>query len=294
LSSWLIKNNKEFRDAYDRDLEYSSKKNTTIQYAVLKKQDRIKSKIQDLIQLGLIYEAGTVEAEKVKTLVSLYAHTGDGYFITWLLERQDPKKRKLANNTIYDLIQSNLRRYNSSFLVLASKLYAEYEQKGMLDYVNIIIQEDLSTNTDNLQTIFDIVLASIFKVELKASEITKSPQSIFFKTFKSLDLHTQNIFQFILKSSFENTIRQQYAPKEWEELWIKNVNNYSKVVLYGNCKKCHEARPVVMDTIEFMKNGSPLKFNVNTDCQKCKTKRSFEISTRIPNRPIRINVLNNK
>lgn len=84
LANWLIKRNDEFSNYYT-----GSKSHTPPNARVANKRQRIQRHIDNLIQLGLIYEKAIVKAERNGVDISLYDFTLEGHLFAWLNMAKD-------------------------------------------------------------------------------------------------------------------------------------------------------------------------------------------------------------
>jgi hypothetical protein len=59
-------------------------------------------------------------------------------------------------------------------------------------------------------------------------------------TLNCLDATTRKIILFYEKMSIERRIFEESGEisREWEELWLQNINDCYKLVLIGKCKNC--------------------------------------------------------
>lgn len=83
-----------------------------------------------------------------------------------------------------------------------------------------------------------------------------------------MDEHTRNNLLFIQKSQYEHEIIKHYPSKEWEDLWIKSINDNSKLVAHASCKHCGEY-PTRIDISEIMCSDPTIGYR-DIKCEKCK------------------------
>jgi hypothetical protein len=269
LGPWLIKNNKEFREAFGRD-KHSSKANTTITYAVLKKKDRMEKKLEDLIRLGLLYQSGWTRSEKVKDhVVPLYSHTGAGYFVSQLIEWDDPDKRKNASDILFRLLQSILGTSSSSMLEFLSKIYSAYRDKGLFDKAIDVLKHELSHNFKHIGEFNgqEMIRLALITVSSCSYYLEDEFEEIYFHTFNSLDEKTRHNLIFFEKMSNQQLLFGTYPSKEWEELCIKNFSDNSKTAAIAWCSNCKKKEPVVVDIPQRIHLGPILTDNIA--CKKC-------------------------
>ena len=80
-----------------------------------------------------------------------------------------------------------------------------------------------------------------------------------------------------LKADIESQIHLRQPPKDWEEMWIQYIQDYTKYVLYGICGNCSQKYPVLIDFFAFQKNANP-----KMGCNKCNGKDSLQVYATIP------------
>jgi hypothetical protein len=283
LGRWLIKNNKEFRESYDRDRKYSSKTNTTITYAVLKKKDRIEKKIKDLIELGALYQSGWTKSEKLKDHeVPLYSLTGDGYFIALLLLRNESPDKI---NQLYDFIQFNLQINDSYHNLLFSKIYQKCKRIDMLETAFIIIEEFLANTLDD-RTVFDAIL-SISQAETYDRSIQEKLRDIRLQALMEVDLPARVSYLLYVKSSLDEIMIRQHPPKRWEDIRLFYLDDYSTTVMYAWCHDCMWEDYVGIDIMEYLRNLTLDSVSVHAPCPECNG-NNLHASTSIPHHPIKL------
>ena len=104
--------------------------------------------------------------------------------------------------------------------------------------------------------------------------------SNFLATFGDVDDKTRRIAMRYEKADLENNIASgsRFRTKEWEDLWIENVTDDSKVTLAGACKKCFRTSAIVVDYLEYKKGILTSKKGLYaTACPKCNAKKSFYV-----------------
>jgi hypothetical protein len=280
---FILEINDELIKRYDLD-KISSEKNIPKSKRFANIRDRLETKINDLIQLGLL-SSGSVRAKKINAQIPLYLLTGDGYFISLLLERTDKGYRKDISK-LYDLIQSTLNICNSHQAKFLSKFYEQCKQEGLLDVVfdriDSILQDDPSIKTV-LKAIETIPIPNI-KYSV-STQLNKKLHNLSTRLFYSLDEQTRNYQLAYIKSQLENRIFEQYPPEIWHLKRRLNINDPTFTVLYGVCNKCgfEDAIPIQTDWFIY-----EYKMNVaEIHCEKCNSE-AFHISTELPKRPMRL------
>ena len=64
----------------------------------------------------------------------------------------------------------------------------------------------------------------------------------FVATLNSLDERSRKMILYYEKIDIEKRIadRSEFLSREWEELWLENINDCYKLVLIGMCEICKE------------------------------------------------------
>jgi hypothetical protein len=101
--------------------------------------------------------------------------------------------------------------------------------------------------------------------------------NIWIETINELEENAKKVVMYHLKADIESQIHLLQPPKDWEEMWIKNIQDYSKYVLWGVCSNCSQAYPILIDFYAFQKNANP-----KMDCNKCNGKNTLQAYTTIP------------
>jgi len=82
LAEWLMNNNNEFINRYTGS-------HTTISNRIEHTQNRTKDSLKDLVNLGLIVDAGQTKIKKGTATTSLYLFTDTAYLVAWIIEGFD-------------------------------------------------------------------------------------------------------------------------------------------------------------------------------------------------------------
>jgi hypothetical protein len=284
VGNWLLEFNDELIKRYDPDKRHSSEKNMSKSKRFANIRDRLEAKIEDLIHLGLL-SSGSIRAERVDTQIPLYSLTGDGYFISLLLERTDSGRRK-NTNMLYELIQSTLKLCNSNQAEFLSRFYEYYKQEGLLDEVFDLVESILQSDHDIKTVLNAIEIIPIPNTKYSTNEeLNKKLHNISTRLFYSLDEQTRNSQLAYIKSQLENRIFEQYPPEVWHLQRRLNIGDPTFTVLYGVCNECGFEDAIPMQTGWFIYED---KTNIaEIHCKKCSS-GIFNISTELPKRPMRI------
>jgi hypothetical protein len=97
------------------------------------------------------------------------------------------------------------------------------------------------------------------------------------KTINDYDPEIRKIILYHFKAENETILSVCQPPKDWEQRWVENTDDFSILVLYGICARCRIGYPFIIDYFKYQKervaNGYLL-----TNCEKCKTEGSFYVS----------------
>ncbi|MGC2575876.1 MAG: hypothetical protein WA364_30605 [Candidatus Nitrosopolaris sp.] len=82
LTKWLLEVNKEFRDHFS----YAPEWNYTTANRIDDRIPRVRGKVEDLVNLGLIVQIGTAKQSKGTGTVPIFEFTHVGHAIAWIIE----------------------------------------------------------------------------------------------------------------------------------------------------------------------------------------------------------------
>ena len=96
-------------------------------------------------------------------------------------------------------------------------------------------------------------------------------------TLHKLDDNVKKIILYHEKGDIESRIHLSQPSKDWEELWLENLDNYSNLTLYGKCKKCFKQYPLTVDYFYYRNNILPSNILI-TKCSECNSDNSLKVS----------------
>jgi hypothetical protein len=287
IGMWLLRNNRELIHEYS-----GTERNTPWKTRYENRKGRIEAMLEDLVGLQLLAK-NRGKAEKVEITIPFYSLTGSGYFISQLIKRMN--LRELLNKSsvkngdyqkelseikdkLYEFIQSNFKRHNSYHTIALAKEYEIYKDNGWFDTALMLIEFLLHNGSE--RTVYEAIEdASLVNIK-EHPEIHIGMNKLFLKALNSLDEKTKFVKSIEVKATLENRILDQVPTREWEELRLHHLNDYSIVILFGKCHNCGwedfvEEDPILFYT-EYMENS------VNsTTCPKCK-EPELHVSTDLP------------
>ncbi len=260
---------------------------------IRKQKGRFEAMLEDLVGLQLLTK-NTGEAEKVDITISIYSLTGSGYFVALLIKRMNLRKlinkssvkdrdyyqKELneINDKLYEFIQSNLKRHDSYHTIALAKDYDIYKGHGWFDTVLLLI-ESLLHNSNEVRTVYGAIeYASLVDV-VHRPEIHRGLHKLSLKALNSLDEKTKFVKRIEIKALLENRILEQVPTREWEDLRLHHLNDYSTVMLYGKCHKCNWEDFVEADPISFV--NKHIKNSIHSACPNC-GELELHVSTELP------------
>jgi hypothetical protein len=286
IGMWLLKNNQELIDEYA-----GTERNTPWRTRYENRKGRLEAMLEDLVGLRLLTK-NTGKAEKVDTTITLYSLTGSGYFVALLIKRKnlmkllnnssvkakDSEELNEINDKLYDFIQSNLKRHNSYHTLALSKEYEIYKDHGWFDMVLYLI-ESLLYDGREVKTVYEAIeYASLVDIEHRP-DIHKGLHKLSLRALNSLDEKTKFVKRVEIKALLENRILEQVPTREWEDLRLHHLNDYSIVMLYGKCHKCNWEDFVESDPIRFI--NTHIKNSIHSECPNCKG-LELHVTTELP------------
>jgi len=144
---WLLYHHQPFIDDFSRPPESHTKHS----YRLQSKRPYIKSRLRDLLELGLIEERGTILAEKGVVEKQLYAFTKEGCLWSWLIEARyaaNEDRRSVAVNNFFGELSAFVVDFHTSFT------------DAFIEYVNRCTNEGLFTELD--EDYFNYLLQNLF------------------------------------------------------------------------------------------------------------------------------------
>jgi hypothetical protein len=287
IGMWLLRNNRQLMDEYT-----GTKGKTPWKTRYENRKGRFEAMLEDLVELQLLTK-NKGKAEKVNTTISHYSLTGSGYFIALLIKRKNlgdllkkssvknrdnQKELNEINNKLYEFIQSNLKRHDSYHTIALSKEYEIYKDQGWF-YTVLYLIESLLYDGDKVKTVYEAIeLAS--RVEIgHRPEIHSGLHTLSLKALNSLDEKTKFVKRVEIKTLLESRILEQVPTREWEDLRLHYLNDYSTVILYGKCHKCNWEDFVEADPIRFI--NVHVKNSIHSTCPKC-SETELHVSTELP------------
>jgi hypothetical protein len=254
LGKWLIENHRPFKDEF-------AGSHIPRSYRLHAKRNYIKSRLEDLIRVGLIEKRGTAKAEKNQSDTPIYKFTPGGIIVGAILiaskTSQGGSSRNSATARAVLLISAYLKHVNkvSTFLFL-SNFFAKCEQEQRYeDYSFIHMLRVLFSYLYHSRE-FNLHQARIAVMCIPT--LYEDLEDIFFQTLNELDEQTRKLLLLQFKMDVEADYSYNHQidaeiVREWELMRFENIKNYSNVTLSGYCKECKMSYPFVMDIFAFIR-----------------------------------------
>jgi hypothetical protein len=278
LTKWLLKKNLEFAKYYSglsRYMPTSAK--------ISNRLGTVEEHVNDLVKLNLLNHTGFEEASKNRTPIAIYRISNFGVIVLLVMRYTtkgiSEETRIRLRQMILELIQQYMLLYDSHICDFIARLYSKAIRigfsKSIVDLLLMIIHGDSHT----MRTLVD-VFNKVLIVHLNDKRTWNYFVDIWINTLKEFPENVQRIIIYHEKAEIESRIHLSQPPKEWEETWLSNIQNYSQLVLYGKCSQCSKKYPVIIDYYEYRReifsDGS-----MKRNCLKCNAENSMVIRSEI-------------
>lgn len=276
IANWILDHNQYYIDFYSSGSDSHIKRRDRLDGVL----DTIRRYIKNLEELQLIIKLGFVEANtKNQQMTPLYEYTELGYIIAWiLLYDHNPDKREIAKLRIFNLIRHILGLYNSymaDYLFVIFKKMMKYDNETHNGFFDLFILNLINLLCTNQYQSHNSVqyLSKALDIMFKQKKTSRICQSLYIKALEEFPDRIRNIILYHEKAFSESFFVLSQPPKDWDELWIDNIGNYSTLVLYGVCQnqKCAKKYATTINYYEYRKG------NLIADCKLCRSKGSLRI-----------------
>ena len=295
LANWLLQNNREYMHEFSGS---NAKTPRSTRLAI--KRNRIQRHIDNLMQLGLVYEKNRIKGAKNQSSTVLYDYTLPGYLITWLLDinyldkatETDEPTQKILN-----VIHSYATLKDSASITFISNFFDRCKKRGTFNSVVSYFLESIMTNS----TITDgYHLLRLFLGQSHSLNWILADCESFIEALNSLDENIRKIVLFEIKMEVEDW---QYSKmiddiyknsrviaqdihyqgllnivgipgKKWQLMRFNNISNHSNVVVPGFCSGCNKEQPFLVHVYKYFNRiiaaHRPYPFNgISQDCDGC-------------------------
>lgn len=273
LTKWLLEVNMEFIN-YFKD---PSTRNFTKANRIDDRTRRIKSKVWDLVNLGLIDQIGWAKESKGNGTVPIFHFTIFGNVIAWIIESMNGDKREYAINQLYNLFQSNFRDNHSSTDSFNSIYFQKLKDHGLFgDYIDRY-KEELESEIPmmNRQGFFQHLLV------LPKYNIDSDIDfwSLWYGSVLQLDPDMRQRLMHHTKLDIERRAEDEcHAFGDFEKVRFECRNNPNSVTVEGYCKNCDLYTPAAFELDGYMSMAHKAYQNgmIVTKCPNCNKHDSLE------------------
>jgi hypothetical protein len=233
LTKWLLEANMEFTN-YFKD---PSTRNYTMANRIGDRLHRIKSKVEELVNLGLIDQIEWAKESKGNGTVPIFHFTIVGNVMAWIIECMNVDKRQYAINQLYNLFQNNFKDNHSSTDTFNSIYYQKCEEQGLFgDFIDRY-KELLESETPimNRQGFFQhLLILPKYNIE---SDIDF--WSLWDSSVQQLEPDMRDLLLHHTKLDIERRAENEcHAFGEFEKVRFKCRDNPNSVTVEGYCKNC--------------------------------------------------------
>ena len=282
LANWLLQNNREFMHEFSGS---NAKTPRSTRLAI--KRNRIQRHIDNLMQLGLVYEKNRIKGAKNQSSTVLYDYTLPGYLITWLLDinyldkatETDEPTQKILN-----VIHSYATLKDSASITFISNFFDRCKKRGTFNSIVSYFLESIMTNS----TITDgYHLLRLFLGQSHSLNWILADCESFIEALNSLDENIRKIVLFEIKMEVEEYYNNNYLTEDWQyskmiddiyknsrviaqdihyqgllnivgipgKKWqlmrFNNISNHSNVVVPGFCSGCNKEQPFLVHVYKY-------------------------------------------
>src|SRR5262249_10631299 len=202
----------------------------------------------------------------------LYIYSIYGKIIAWIIarnktdvlfsenERINKEKqlelfryRKNADDELFKLIQFNpletedsdnnsidLEHKRLSEYIFKSRFFKRCKENGILPSI-IDAMRDILLSNSNVKFMSDVYNLVVHQyITFTNKRLREKVWNTFIATLDSLDETQRKILLYREKIDIERRFAKgsEFLSREWEELWLQNINEYSKLTLFGMCENC--------------------------------------------------------
>lgn len=149
-------------------------------------------------------------------------------------------------------------------------------QRGLANSMVNLLFDVMHNNNYKLRTLVDVVNI-VLHIHLIDPQTKSHFADIWIEAINELKEDVKRVVMYHLKADIESQIHLLQPYKSWEEMWITNIQDCTKFVLWGVCDNCSQEFPVLVDFYVFQKNANP-----RMNCDRCKGKDTLQAFTTIP------------
>lgn len=262
LGNWLVMNHPQFRNKFDSHTRKS--------YRLMQVRTFIQSRLDELVEFGLIEKKGTVKAEKNKGVdTPLYSFTQFAKVFAWLLEAKDITEDKKTRSYAMELFFKELSMYintsygASSFVDLFTNFFKQCIEDGVHNQIsNDYLEAFISLLPPTISPTFRGFLSQQFLQFLRQLLMVglytnQDCARIFLQLIEESDEQTKELILLQLKLDIESYYHDAIGPNlEWEKDRREYIGDPYNVVVQGYCLECKLRTVYVLGLQYFLKELS--------------------------------------
>ena len=234
LTRWLLEVNMEFINHFKDPSTWNYTKANRIESRL----DRIKIRVDELVNIGLIFQSGTAKESKGTGIVPIFQFTIVGNVIAWILESMNVDKRQYALDQLYNLFQINFKDNKSSTDSFNSLYFQKLKEHGLFGNYIDRYKELLKSESPvmNRHGFFQhLLILPTYNVE---SDIDF--WSLWYNSVLQLDPDKRQLLMHHTKLDIERRAEDEcHAFGDFEKVRFECRDNPNSVTIEGYCRKCN-------------------------------------------------------
>ncbi len=237
---------------------------------ILSKLDGIKTKVDNLVELGLIENLGPGRASRGSTITNHYKYTESGCLIAWILQSAFSTKKFLAGNQIYNLL-FHVEDEPSSYKVFASRLCTKLKEQGVFGEIIVDgLRARLNNSNVKIMNMKELIL-SLGIIQFTDKQNAELYSRLVIETINELDEEMKRyVLQNIKLEIEEKMMTQVKHVRGFEELRYQLRDQPGILALEGVCDLCTLPSPVQIDTMQYIENTTLLSNDpIQLPCGRC-------------------------
>jgi len=271
LVEWLVtKKNIDLKNHY-------SGSNYTRTNKIINASDTIETCVSHLKSIGLMYDAEGIKSKNPLRPAKAYGYSVYGKILALLIPYFDNKQSdERWKNKIFELIQESYAFYGSYLADFMAALYKNASELGLgHSVIEALYEEIKSGSSKDLREVLNRTILVTFA--------KKHPKfkNMYLTTLNSLDVKARKAVMLHHKLAIEKEIYTLPPPKIWEDVWIAQSEDPSRLVLFGICSKCNLSAPILVSYQDYI-----LRLRADDsligDCPKCHTVNALKVLDHIP------------
>ena len=188
-------------------------------------------------------------------ITNRYQYTDSGCLIAWILEGAKSRKKLLAEEQIYNLLDIYDQDTASSYDVFALGLYTKYRQLGVFgEFVIDILRARLNDSNAKIMNMKELFL-NLGVMHFTDKDKANLHSELWTETMNELDEEMKKYVMQNIKLEIEQAMEQQVKYiRGFEELRFQLRDRPNILALEGVCHSCGLPSPIHIETIEYLEN----------------------------------------